>query len=636
MVATTNAIAKIAAVVAGLGLVAMSFASFAAPAKAATADELQAQINALLAQIAAMNGGSSSASATFTMDLTLGSSGAEVTALQNWLIKGGYAIPAGATGYFGAQTQSALAAWQKANGVTPAAGYFGPVTRAKVNAMAGGSTGSTGGSTSGLGGGEASLEDFNSKSGDDDTVDENGSGEVAVFDFDVRDGDVKIERVDLSFAALSTNDELNPWDTFDTVTLKVNGKEVASEDVSDEDNWLENDSATSTFRFSGLNTVVKEDDNAEIVVEVETQNGIDGVANGENWTVFIGTDDVRAIDGAGIDQYTGSATEDISFDIQAEGGDDELSIRSSTDDPDATTLKVETSQTSDWYTVFVFDLEADDQGGDIDVDQLGVNFNTSDNLVSDVVNDVKIVIDGEEFTDFDWATAVAASRKATFNVDKDFTIASGERVPVEVMAKFKAVSAYTAGTTIAASTTGAIITAEGADDLTATGASTGETHTLQTSGINVEAVDSGFSAVTTAGDAAGDDYGTFKVKVDITAFEEDIFISQTAALAFTSQFENASNAAVIATSSTADASSTTMSISTTADTDNGQYRINEGDTESFTFTTTIDPGNAHQGKSIRMQLLSINFGNDNVNVEESSWSAAPAADYETDGTLINN
>ncbi len=48
MVATTNAIAKIAAVVAGLGLVAMSFASFAAPAKAATADELQAQINALL------------------------------------------------------------------------------------------------------------------------------------------------------------------------------------------------------------------------------------------------------------------------------------------------------------------------------------------------------------------------------------------------------------------------------------------------------------------------------------------------------------------------------------------------------------------------------------------------------------
>ena len=44
MVATTNAIAKVAAVVAGLGLVAMSFASFAPAAKAAmTAEEIAAR-----------------------------------------------------------------------------------------------------------------------------------------------------------------------------------------------------------------------------------------------------------------------------------------------------------------------------------------------------------------------------------------------------------------------------------------------------------------------------------------------------------------------------------------------------------------------------------------------------------------
>ena len=140
-IATTNVIAKIAAVLAGLGLVASSFA-FAPAARAATVDELQAQINALLAQISTMQGGSS-ASGTFTMDLTLGSSGAEVTALQNFLISGGYSIPAGATGYFGAQTQAALAAYQAANGISPASGYFGPITRAKVN----GAAGSTGGSS---------------------------------------------------------------------------------------------------------------------------------------------------------------------------------------------------------------------------------------------------------------------------------------------------------------------------------------------------------------------------------------------------------------------------------------------------------------------------------------------------------
>lgn len=632
MVATTNAIAKIAAVVAGLGLVAMSFASFAAPAKAATADELQAQINALLAQIAAMNGGSS-ASATFTMDLTLGSSGAEVTALQNWLIKGGYAIPAGATGYFGAQTQAALASWQKANGVSPAAGYFGPVTRAKVNAMAGGSTGSTGG-TAGLSGGEASLEDFNSKQGDDDTVDENGSGEVAVFDFDVRDGDAKIERVDLSFDAATGNDEQNPWDTFDTVTLKMNGKEVASEDVSDEDNWLENDTQPFVFRFTGLNTVVKEDDNAEITVEVETQNGIDGVNDGETWTLSIGTDDVRAIDGAGIDQYTGDAAETVSFDIQAEGGDDELKVRSSTDDPNSSTLKVETSKTSDWYTVFVFDLEADDQGNDIDVDQLGVNFTTSDDNVSDVVNDVKLVIDGEEFDDFDWVSPAGTSASTTFNVDKDYTVKSGERVPVEVMVKFKSTSGYTSGTTIAASTTAANITAEGADDLTAansgvTGSASGDTHTLKTSGLNVEPNDD--SAVTTVVDGSDNDYATYTIKVDVTAFDEDQYISQTPTTAYTFQIENASDATVLGTST-----ATTTIISSTAETEGSSYRINEGDTETFTFTVTLNPLPADEGKSFRAQLLTIVSGSSAGSPTGNTFTASPASDYETNGTLIND
>jgi hypothetical protein len=56
-----------------------------------------------------------------------------VTCLQQALIAGGYSIPAGATGYFGAQTQAAVAAWQKATGVAPAVGYFGAISRAHWN-----------------------------------------------------------------------------------------------------------------------------------------------------------------------------------------------------------------------------------------------------------------------------------------------------------------------------------------------------------------------------------------------------------------------------------------------------------------------------------------------------------------------
>lgn len=88
-----------------------------------------------------------SGSCSFTTDLTLKSSGAAVTCLQQALIAAGYSIPAGATGYFGAQTQAAVAAWQKAAGITPDAGYFGPKSRAAWNL--GGSSSTTTTTTTG-------------------------------------------------------------------------------------------------------------------------------------------------------------------------------------------------------------------------------------------------------------------------------------------------------------------------------------------------------------------------------------------------------------------------------------------------------------------------------------------------------
>ncbi|MCL5261678.1 MAG: peptidoglycan-binding protein [Patescibacteria group bacterium] len=102
---------------------------------------LTSQLAALQAQLGATTGTGTAAAYNFTTDLTVGSKGADVTALQNFLIaqnKGAAAkalAAVGATGYFGTLTKNAVAEYQAARGITPTLGYFGPKTRADVNAL---------------------------------------------------------------------------------------------------------------------------------------------------------------------------------------------------------------------------------------------------------------------------------------------------------------------------------------------------------------------------------------------------------------------------------------------------------------------------------------------------------------------
>ena len=147
----THSLTRIASAVVAISLVAgIAFAVVAPRAEAAalTSTQISAIISLLqsfgadattVANVtASLNGTTPSvpstpstpSSCSFTRDLTLGATGADVTSLQQALIAKGHAIPAGATGLFGPQTQAAVIAWQKAAGITPAAGYFGPKSRA--------------------------------------------------------------------------------------------------------------------------------------------------------------------------------------------------------------------------------------------------------------------------------------------------------------------------------------------------------------------------------------------------------------------------------------------------------------------------------------------------------------------------
>lgn len=107
---------------------------------------LVAQLHSLISQFIAQGGELSPLMKAFldlypntttsipVRDLEYGSQGEDVRTLQTILIGQGYSIPAGATGWFGEQTRSALRAYQASSAINPALGYFGPVTRAFMKA----------------------------------------------------------------------------------------------------------------------------------------------------------------------------------------------------------------------------------------------------------------------------------------------------------------------------------------------------------------------------------------------------------------------------------------------------------------------------------------------------------------------
>ncbi len=150
---------KVASIGLSLSTAVYLFGAAAIPAGAQTTADLQAQIAALLAQINALQsqlaaqsgGGAVASSYSFTRNLTVGSTGADVRALQQWLNANGYQVSASGAGspgnetqYFGPATRTALAKYQAAVGISPAAGYFGPITRARVSAAGGTTTPGTG------------------------------------------------------------------------------------------------------------------------------------------------------------------------------------------------------------------------------------------------------------------------------------------------------------------------------------------------------------------------------------------------------------------------------------------------------------------------------------------------------------
>lgn len=539
MVTTSNAVAKFAAIVAGLGLVAMSFASFAPAAKAAmTADDIAAQIAALQAQLAAL-GGSSTAGATFTMDLTIGSTGSEVTALQNWLISKGYGIAAGATGYFGAQTQAALAAYQAANGISPAAGYFGPITRAKVNAAGGTTGGTTGGSndSSDLSGGAGSIDSYTLISSLN--TEEVGEGEedveVAGVEVEVGSGsDIEITAVQLDFAQGTANHDFDKY--ADEVSIWLDGEEVGRVDA---DRFNDDNGYKATVSLDN-GAIIREEEKGDLVVAVSGISNLDSNDATDTWTVDFTQVRFRDANGATISEDAGTNARTFSFQTFATATDVELKIESDDDDVnDARTIEVDATADTDGVPVLSFTLE-NKGDSDVTIKDWGVSVTvTGATNTDDVLSGLDLWIDGENVASADTESSAGTVEDYHFD-DVDTDIGGGDTVSAEVRADFLSIAdALDEGDTISfvlgeeqTDTTALIaVEDENGDDLAdadLTGSVSSGAFELRSVGIMVTFVSA--SETLAANDTAGNyDSGTFVIKYNVEAFGDTVYVSDNSA-----------------------------------------------------------------------------------------------------------
>ena len=636
---------------------AMVFTLIAPAAKAATAEELQAQIAALMTQISALQGSGNTTTTTTTTTstcvgipapLTMNATGASVTALQNWLIKAGQSIPAGATGYFGGQTRAALASWQSANGVMPAVGYYGPITAAAVAAKCvpttpttptnpGTGTGTTpttpGGSTSLKG--EASLDTFEVDSASDDTIEEGDEEtEIGTITVNFADGDAEISRLDLAL----TKTVGDAWDAFESVQLVVDGDVVAEVDASSKDDYL-GDEDNGVLRFSDLGLVAMEDEDLEITVTATLQGNLDAAELG-TWT--LGADSLRFFDADDVATTDSDApvTDDtVTFTIEVAGADDEIIVRENDENPTAATLELFDNKKSDSFNIFTFDIDTDDSTNDIELDRVDVSLVFTEDASTTVIasynnliDDVELVIDGVVIDDvsvLSGSTTIPGTVVLRFNIDGDVTIDAGERVEAKLNVTFKSLALGNEGARITASVNGANINGEGADSLSGTGSDTGEIMTLRTSGLSIDQTDT-TSSVVNSTIAVTDSYGKFTSTVEITAIgDTDLYIgksavrgsSSTASVAYVIEDEND----VVVATGTSLATFERVSGGTVS----GNFTKISGNGGAATFKLTVTSFNPTVSGNFKVQILSVGFA-ESAAVADKSEVATPDYDFDTE------
>ncbi len=613
-------------------------------------------------------------SCNFTRDLKTGASGADVKELQKLLNSKGYTVAATGAGsvgmeteHYGPATAAAVAKMQEAFaadilaplGLTKGTGFFGAATRKVVNEKVcakvvpptlpkededeGTTDEDTTEEDTDLTGGEASLDNFKRLGSPSNEEVSEGDEEVSVagWSFDVEDADAAIKRVDVRFEASAgdTGYSKKPYEYFDEVKLMLGDEEIASVDAGSKSDWDDLAGDAYGLKFTGLDEKVEADETAKLYVAVTVKSNLDSTDENTTWNVWVADNGIRARDGEGLDQYIGDANtlagadDERTFSTVGATENDEFKVSLASSNPKAATIKVDDTSSTKDQAILVFNMKA--KGNDMTLEgdfpvSIQVGGTAAD--FSKIVSDVKLEIDGVEYTDWSSEATTSSTTIVTFDLsDEDVVIGEDETVVGKVIVDFnKLTGNYANGYTVKAS-----LTSDNVDDIDVEGGDTlgtdekdgsaaGEAHTLMSTGIYAEIVS--ITETKTAGDNNTNDVGDYVFKLDLTAFEDNFYVASTSA-AVTYHIEKSGVTVSVATSS--------ASLTSAATKESGNYRVDDGDTKLFTFSVSLNPSAGEGSGYYRVVIDSIEYGTAALTPTGLDYTVSPAEDFESDELNLN-
>ena len=237
----------------------------------------------------------------FNKNLTVGSKGADVTALQNRLAADGY-FTGTATGYFGNVTKTAVKAFQTANNISPVSGYVGSITRGVLNSAT--PAGNNGNGVINqpvvLNGQEGFAEYRLSPTPVNNTnIQTNSDVPVYGIEFKAKNADISAERLTLDVSVLNGSSYENPATLINKITVKDGSIVLASLPVNTTTFSKYTGTTNYYVQISGISTKVAKDTIKTLTVTFDT-NSID---TQRTVTVNVTSNGARVVDGRGISTY---------------------------------------------------------------------------------------------------------------------------------------------------------------------------------------------------------------------------------------------------------------------------------------------------------------------------------------------